>query len=340
MPLRSKATTIQDVATLAGVSPATVSKVLNHAPHVRGSTRERVLEAVQKLNFRPNRIARSLKAKRTLTIGVVSDDPEGLFTIPMLRGVEDAVSPHGFSVFMSTSHGDMARERALLEVFLDKQVDGLILMSGYRVRARGAPALPLNDVPVVYLYQYTSDVAVPCVIPDDKGGAQLGVRHLIEAGRRRIGMISGTRDYEATIQRLDGYREALHAAGIAFNPLLVCEGDWHEASAYALAHELMAMPEPPDALFCGTDSMAVGALDALHERKLRVPEDVAVLGFDNRIFAPYQRPPLTTVALPFYEMGQRAGQLLLAAIRGDAPTPAIHREPCYLVERQSSRVSA
>ena len=335
---RSKATTIQDVATLAGVSPATVSKVLNNAPHVRESTRLRVLDAVHKLSFRPNRIARSLKAKRTLTIGIVSDDPEGLFTIPMMRGVEDAVSPHGFSVFTSTSHGEMGRERAILEVFLDKQVDGVILMSGYRVRGRGAPALALGDVPVVYLYQYTHDAPIASVVPDDRSGGLIGARHLIELGRRRIAYIAGTMDYEATIQRLEGYRQALREAGLAYNPLLVREGDWHETSAYTLTHELLDLPEPPDAICCGSDSLASGALDALHERKLRVPDDVAVVGFDNRLFSQYQRPPLTTVALPFYEMGRLAGELLLDTIREGPQPTAIHRVPCYLVERQSSRI--
>ena len=172
--------TIRDVAQLADVSPATVSKVMNGAPHVSRSAQERVLAAIGKLNYRPNSVARSLKLKSTATLGLVTDDLEGVFTMSMMRGVEEAVSAQGFSVFLCNSYGEPARERQHLEVLLNKQVDGIILMSGYKVRNRAAPALPLKDIPVVYLYQYTREVPAPCVLPDDFGGAALGTDHLIQ----------------------------------------------------------------------------------------------------------------------------------------------------------------
>jgi LacI family transcriptional regulator len=336
MAKKTNAVTIRDVSQLAGVSPATVSKVLNNSPEINDLTRERVLEAVRKLDFRPNNIARSLRVKRTLTLGLITDDIEGLFTTSMVRGVEDATSAQGFSVFLCNSYGQAERERKHLEVLLDKQVDGVILLSGYRVRERGAPALPLGTLPVLYLYQYTYDIPAPCVIPDDRGGAILGTRHLLEQGRRRIGFINGPAHYEATHLRLEGYRQALEEAGIRFDPALVRVGKWHEEYGYALAHELLALPEPPDALFCASDSLAVGARDALRERGLRVPQDVALVGFDNRPFAAHQRPPLTSVALPLYEMGRLAGELLMSAILNGPAEPLIHRVPCFLVPRQSS----
>lgn len=336
MKQRSQAITIQDVAQLAGVSPATVSKVLNNAPHVSSAARQRVLDAASKLQFRPNTIARSLRMKRTATIGMVTDDLEGVFTTSMLRGVEEAATAEGFSVFLCNSFGDPARERAHLEVLLDKQVDGIILLSGYRVRERAAPALPLGGLPVVYLYQYTHDLRVPCILPDDEGGGALGPRHLLAQGRRRIGLINGPSHYEATHLRLLGYRSALEEVGLPFDASLVCSGKWYESSGYRLAHELMALPRPPDALVCASDSIAVGALDALHERGLRIPEDVAVVGFDNRHFSAFVRPPLTTVALPLVEMGRLAGSLLLAAIGDGAPEARLHRVPCSLVVRESS----
>lgn len=337
MSKKSGAITISDVARFAGVSPATVSKVMNNATDVAGETRQRVLEAVRKLDFRPNVVARSLRVKRTLTIGLITDDLEGIFTTSMMRGVEDAASAQGFSVFLCNSYGKAERERQHLEALLDKQVDGVILLSGYRVRERGGPALPLGTLPVVYLYQYTHDLPVPCVLPDDRGGALVGTRHLLAQGRRRIALINGPAHYEATHVRLAGYREALAQAGIPFDPALVRVGTWHENSGHQLAHELLALPEPPDAFFCASDGLAVGALDALHERGRRIPEEMAVVGFDNRPFAAYQRPPLTSVALPLYDMGKLAGELLLAAVlhTDGAQQAMIHRVPCYLVQRES-----
>jgi LacI family transcriptional regulator len=308
---------------------------LNGARHVSADAKARVQSAVAKLNFRPNVIARSLKKSRTLTIGLITDDLEGVFTLSMMRGVEEVVSAQGFSVFLCNGYGDINREREHLDVLLAKQVEGVILLSGYRVRERGAPALPLPGLPVVYLYQYTHDLDAPCVIPDDEGGGRLGAEHLIAAGRGRIGFINGPAHYEATHRRLAGYRAALEAAGLPYDPALVRVGKWHEASGYQLAHELLRLPAPPDALFCASDSIAVGALDALHERGLRVPEDVALVGFDNRHFSLYQRPPLTTVALPLVEMGRLAGQLLLAAILEGERDSGIRQVACQLIQRES-----
>ncbi len=332
---KSDAVTIKDVAQLAGVSPATVSKVLNGAPHVSADAKERVNAAVAKLNFRPNTIARSLKKKRSLTIGLITDDLEGVFTMSMMRGVEDAASGQGFSVFLCNSYGDMSCEKAHLEVLLAHQVEGVILLSGYRVRQRGAPALPLAALPVVYLYQYTHDIDAPCVLPDDLGGSKLGTQQLINNQRKRIAFINGPTHYEATHLRLKGYREALEEASLPFDPALIRVGKWHENSGYLLTHELMSLAEPPDAILCASDSIAVGALDALHERGVRVPRDVALVGFDNRAFSQYQRPALTTVALPLVEMGRLAGTLLVSAIVERQASLETHLVPCRLIQRES-----
>ena len=331
----SSPVTIRDVAQLANVSPATVSKVLNGAPYVSASARERVLAAIDKLNYRPNTIARSLRKSHTATIGLVTDDLEGVFTMAMMHGIEDTASAQGFSVFLCNSYGEMARERAHLEVLLAKQVSGIILMSGYKVRERSAPALELGSIPVVYLYQYTRDIDVPCIIPDDQGGGALGTRHLLALGRRRIALINGPLHFEASQLRLAGYQQALKAQGVPFDPALIRTGKWNEQSGYELAHELMALPQPPDAIFCASDSLAAGALDALHELQVRVPEDVSVVGFDNRYFSSYQRPPLTTVGLPLYEMGLLAGEILLRAIQGSPQAAEVRRVPCALVKRLS-----
>ena len=154
-------------------------------------------------------------------------------------------------------------------------------------------------------------------------------------GHKRIGFHQRPGPYEATHLRLEGYQNALRERGLNFDPTLIKVGKWDESSGYQLAHELMRLPQPPDAIFCASDSLAVGALDALHELGLQVPRDIALVGFDNRHFSAYQRPPLTTVALPLYEMGKLAGELLLGAIEKGTTEAALHRVPCYLVQRQS-----
>ena len=308
---------------------------MNNVPYVSDETRKRVRAAADKLNYRPNSIARSLKIRHTATLGLITDDLEGVFTLSMMRGVEEVASAQGFSVFLCNSYGDMARERGHLEVLIDKKVDGIILLSGYRVRPRAAPALPLGKTPVVYVYQYTHDMPIPCIVPDDFEGAVTGTRHLLALGRQRIGVINGPPHYEAAQLRLAGVQHALREADLPFDPGLVRAGKWYESSGYALAHELMALPQPPDALFCMSDSIASGALGALSELGVRVPHDLSLIGFDNRNFAAHQRPPLTTVALPLVEMGRLAGDLLLQAIRTGEQTAAIHHIPCELVIRQS-----
>ncbi|HYI23854.1 MAG TPA: LacI family DNA-binding transcriptional regulator, partial [Thermomicrobiales bacterium] len=309
---RSGQVTIRDVAQLAGVSTATVSKVLNNAPHVSDSAKERVHLAIGKLGYRPNAVARSLKAKRTRTIGLITDDLEGVFTASMMRGVEEATNQQGLSVLLCNSYGAHDRERAHLAVLLDKQVDGIILMSGYRVRERAAPALDTHHVPIVFLYHYTQDVRVPCVIPDDYGGGWLGASHLASNGRTRIGLINGPPHYEATYHRHRGVVDALREAGLVLDPTLVRSGKWDETHGYLMARELVSLSNPPDAIFCMSDSLASGALDALLELGIKVPGQIAVVGFDNRHFAAHQHPPLTTVALPLREMGRLAGELLMA----------------------------
>lgn len=332
--------TIRDVAQLAGVSPATVSKALNGIPYVSPETLARVQAAVDQLQFRPNSIARSLKMSRTSTLGLITNDLEGVFTMSMMRGVEEVAAAQGFSVFLCNSYGEPERERNHLQVLLDKQIDGVILMNGFRVHERGAPALPLGNVPVVYLFQYTNTSGIPSVIPDDFGGAVTGTQHLLDCGCRRIGVINGPPNYEASHSRLAGYRQTIEAAGMHFDPALLRVGKWHESFGYTLAQELMDLPEPPDALFCMSDSLAVAAMSALRERGLRIPRDLSVVGFDNRAFAQHQTPPLTTVKLPLVEMGRLAGELLLKAIQTGKPDGKTHLVPCELIQRASTRLAA
>lgn len=338
MTLRNPSTkvTILDVARLAGVSKSTASKALNNQNYVSEATRQRVLDAAQKLNFSPNKVAQSLKQKRSYAIGLITDDLEGLFTTSMLRGVDEAIISHNFNVILCNSFGDATREKARLEMLLARQIDGVILL-GYKVRERGLPALVLGDVPVVYLYQYTVLPGVPSVIPDDFGGAIIGTQHLLELGRRRIAFVNGPPHYEVTHLRRDGYRHALETAGKPYDPNLVFTSrKWHQNFGYEAGKQLRELAELPDAVFCASDSLAIGVMDALHESGHRVPDDIAVVGFDNRPYSAHQRRPLTTVALPLKAMGVLAGELLIDAIMNGTHESVVHRVPCYLVRRESS----
>jgi LacI family transcriptional regulator len=329
--------TMRDVASVAGVSTATVSKVLNDRPDVGLEVRQRVVDTIARLGYRPNAVARGLRSRHTDTIAILTDDLEGIFTTALMRGVEDAASAFDVSVLLANSYGDPEKERRHLRRLVDRQVDGLIIMSGNRVRPRSGPALPLPGIPYVFLYEYGAAEPVPSVLPDDRGGAALAARHLIEIGRRRIAFINGPASWEATADRLQGFTATLGAAGVPLDPALVQHApSWAPEDGFALADTMLGSREPPDALFCASDDLATGAMAAAHERGLAIPGDVAVVGFDDRSLAVHQRPPLTTVALPLHQMGRTAGQLLLEAIGGGVQRHDIIRIDCELKVRAST----
>ncbi len=334
---RRNRVTGRDVAAVAGVTTATVSKVLNGSTEVSDATRQRVMDAIRRLGYRPNSVARGLRGQRTHTIGLITDDVEGVFTTTMMRGVEEAASAQQVGVFLCNSYGKEDKERDHLHMLLDKQVDGVILLSGYRVRERGAPAAKLDGIPAVYLFQYTHQAEVPCVLPDDVMGARIATEHLAGQGRQHIGFINGPSHYEATHDRLDGYQAALREACLPVRPELVRTArTWHQDEGYRQTVDLLESGRPLDALLCSSDNLALGALDALRMHGRDIPGDIALVGFDDRPFARYQRPPLTSVVLPLYDMGKMAARLLLEAIAGQPQHHEIHRVPSTLVIRESS----
>jgi LacI family transcriptional regulator len=327
--------TIKDIARVAGVAPSTVSKALNGSVEVSESTRANVTEIATRLGYRPNSIARSLKVRRTHTLGVITNDREGAFTTAMVHGIADVASGHSFGVFLCNSYGGVAKERQHIELLLDRQVDGII-MTGFKVEQRGAPAAPTGDVPLVYLYSYTEATDSPCILPDDEGGARLAIEHLIELERGRIAFINGPPNYEATHLRLAGYHRALADHGIAPDRGLVeTASDWNQDSGFHLAQQLMQHGEPPDAILCANDDLAAGAILGLTELGVKVPRDVAIVGFDDRPFAAHLPIPLTTVALPLLDMGKEAARKMFAALSGEPLENEELRIPCQLIVRES-----
>lgn len=327
--------TIKDVARVAGVSHGTVSKALNHSAEVSEDTRAKIALAAERLGYRPNAIARSLKERRTHTIGLITNDVDGIFSTAMARGVAELASDRGFGVFICNSFGRAAKERQHLELLLDKQVDGIIL-TGYKVAERGAPAVPTGRTPVIYLYEYTTATDSPCILPDDRAGSQMAVAHLLGLGRRRIGYINGPPSYEATHLRLAGYHDALARHGVPAEATLQRTApDWNQDSGFGLAQELMRDPRPPDGIVCANDELAAGAILGLRELGLAVPTDVSVVGFDDRPFAAHLPIPLTTVALPLYEMGLLAATKLFDTLDGNPLRREIEQVPCRLIVRAS-----
>ncbi len=329
--------TIKDVAQLARVAPSTVSKVLNGANNISESTRIKVEKAIEKLSYRPNAIARSLRSNRTRTIGIINNSRsnKNTFVLQLMVGVEEAASAAEFSVFLCNSEASQTREQEYLEVLLDKQVDGVIFLDNV-VKERALPTLKLNGLPLVFLNQYPAEPKYPAVLPDDMQGGFLATKHLLSIGHKRIGFIAGRVKHKASHLRLEGYKSALKHSDIPFETQLIQGQDtWDEKGGYLSTHHLIGLKDPPTALFCASDTLAIGALDALREHQLIVPKDIALVGFDNSLAASQKRPPLTSVTLPFGEMGRLATSLLLAEIQGNAVQGNIHHVPCTLAKRES-----
>jgi LacI family transcriptional regulator len=330
--------TITEVARLAGVSPGTASKALNGRGNISRDTVRRVHEAAERLGYQPNALARGLLSGRTCTVGLITTDSFGRFSIPVLQGAEDALGPGSVSVLLCDSRDDRIREQHYLRILLERRVDGIIV-TGRRQDPRGPVGAGL-PVPVVYAMTQSTDPADLSLIPDDKQGGMLAVRHLLSTGRTRIGHVTGPTRFAASRLRSDGAADALAAAGLTLAGGGVLYGEWSEEWGRQGADVLLRAAPDTDAIFCGNDQIARGVADALRETGRKVPDEVALVGFDNwEIMATACRPPLTTVDMNLRELGRSAAERLLAAIEGKF-TPGVEKLPCSLVVRESSRARA
>jgi LacI family transcriptional regulator len=326
--------TIRDVAREAGVSVATVSRVFNNSGPVREETRRRISEVALRLRYSPNSAARSLSTRQTDVIGVLLPDLYGEFYSEVIRGIDQLVQREGWHLLVSSSHNERTDIEAALRAMRGR-VDGLLVMSPDLDAQALAENLPAN-LPVVLLNCEVDGRAYDSLNIDNYGGARAMMRHLLERGHRRIGLITGLpRNHDAR-ERLRGSQAALVAAGVAAEPGLVVQGDFSEDSGYRAARVLLERGPLPSAIVAGNDSMAIGALSALAESGVRVPEDVALVGFDDIPIARYVAPPLTTVRVRIPELGGRAAARLLAALAKDGPRePVQELLPTELVIRRS-----
>jgi DNA-binding LacI/PurR family transcriptional regulator len=329
---RPRAVVMADVAKLAGVSLQTVSRVINDSPHVREDTRDRVLDAMRKLEYRPNSVARALVTGRSRTLGVVSFDTTLFGPASTLFGIERAAHDAGYFVSI-VSLKSLDRESVLSAVgrLRNQAVDGIVVIAPQESAAQTLLQLP-SDVPIVAA-EAGPDEAVPLVAVDQVEGARLATRHLLELGHRTAWHVSGPRDWLEAQDRVTGWRSTLEETGAAPPPVLV--GDWSAASGYEHGQRLAAT-EDVTAVFVANDQMALGVLRALHEAGRRVPGEISVVGFDDIPEASYFMPPLTTVRQDFNEMGRRSLHLLLAQIERGERSPARETVAPELIVRAST----
>jgi LacI family transcriptional regulator len=304
--------TIKDVAREAGVSIATVSRVLNNSGPVREETRRRIAEVARRLRYVPDGAARSLITRRTNTLGVLLPDLYGEFFSEVIRGVDRAARLNAYHLLVSCSHDDRAEIEAAVRAMRGR-VDGLVVMSPDVDAAALAANLP-EGLPVVLLNSAVEGGAYDSLAVDNYGGAYAMVRHLAGRGHRRIASITGSERNHDARERLRGYRAALRDAGLERRPEWELAGDFTESSGFEAARRLLELEPRPTAVFAANDSMAIGAICALRQGGLRVPQDVAVAGFDDIPIARYVDPPLTTVHVSISELGARAVERLLEAV--------------------------
>lgn len=335
------AVTLKDVAARTGVSIKTVSNVINgRNARVSAETRERILAAIEELRYRPNATAKGLRTNRSHSIGFITDEvattPFGVGQI--IKGAQDLAWSQQKILLIVNTGRDKDILEAAVEMMLERRVEAIIYAAMYH-RVVQVPA-NIREVPTVLLNCFCSDRSLPSVVPDEVTGGREATEALLRKGHRRIGFINVGRVIPAATGRMEGYKQALAAYDVPFDATLVRSGNSNADSGYRHTLDLMRLPEPPTALFCGTDRMAMGAYDALRELGCAIPRDVAVRGFDDQeVIAGYLRPGLSTSALPHYEMGQWAVEYVLRHHRrgheGEA-APLQHTMHCPLVERDST----
>jgi DNA-binding LacI/PurR family transcriptional regulator len=341
--LARKQATSRDVAKLAGVSRTTVSFVLNEVPGVKitEETRQRVFEAARELDYYPTAAARSLASGKTRRIGLILGEGQerlaaDAFLPAFLQGVTASVHRRGYLLMIQLPE-DVPSCEAYLRLIREQQVDGLIL-SGPRSDDALLHQLAEEQFPLI-LHGRVERSAFPCVDVDNQAGAYQAVTHLIRLGHRRIGFISNASfSYSGAQDRFTGYRLALAEHGIPLDESLACQGAFLPETGRAAMEKLLSLPERPTAVFAASDVVAIGAMSAIQSAGLNIPDDVAVVGFDDIFLAAHTHPPLTTVRVPAYGLGWTAAEILIALIEGDEETSSVTLETELVVRTSCGAV--
>ena len=329
---RSAPVKLEEVALAAGVSPSTVSRILNGTAEVSDLKKKAVGDAIARLGFVPNPVARGLAGGRTLSIGVITQAIDSPFYGAALNGIEDQLDPAGYCPLFVSGRWDADVEARCISILLARRVDGIIVLTG-RLSDQALKACA-RVVPTVVTGRSLKSPGLFSLNFDNFEGGRLATTHLIELGHRHIAFVTGEQDHPDANERLRGYRAAIDAAGIAFKPKLVIKGAFSEASGLEAVDKLITGGAPFTALFAANDQMAHGAMLGLHRHSLRVPGNVSVIGFDDLPISVYAVPPLSTIHQPAYELGRLAAAAMLQLLAGEKPS--ITLLPPRLIVREST----
>lgn len=320
-----KRKTLKDVAREAGVSVSIASRVLGNYGSFSERTKSKVLKAAKKVGYRPDTIARGLRTRKTKAIGVIVSDIVTFFFTTLVRGIEDVAKESGYSVILCNSDEDPGKEREYLATLYERNVDGLIVApsTGNHTYLK---RLARSGMPLVLVDRKIRGIRVPTITVDNKSGSYKAVNYLISLGHHRIGIITGQKGITTSDQRLAGYKKALEENTLPVEEELIKEGAYRREKASEVAGEFLRMKNPPTALFVCNEPMVSGALLALKENKVRIPEEMAVVGFDDPVWAAFTNPALTAVSQPSYSMGTLACQTLLKNVKDFSPHNALSDE--------------
>jgi DNA-binding LacI/PurR family transcriptional regulator len=323
------------------ISYSTVSRALNNSPRVKPETREQIQHKAAEMGYLPSAIARSLVTRRTNTIGVVVTKITDLFFAEVIQGIEETALNYGYSVILTNSGGKPDYELAAIQTLRERRVDGIVLVAAcagkeYKERlfiSKGAAT------PIVIINNVHQEHIGYSVETDNVGGGRAATQHLLDLGHRRIGYIAGPITEWDNVERQQGYEQALHSVRLTIDPALIVRGDNQPEGGMRAMQQLLALPTPPTAVFCYNDVTALGAMRAAYGAGRRIPQDLSIVGFDDIALAPYFQPPLTTVAQPKREMGEKAVQTVLALMAGEDVVENWVL-PSRLVIRESTMVRA
>lgn len=335
--VEARKVTLEMVAERSGVSPATVSRILNGSAVVSDAKREVVERAIADLGFVPNPIARGLAGGRTLSVGVVTQAIDSPYYGIALRGIEDELDKAGYNALFVSGHWNAVEEARCIESLRARRVDGIIVLTGRLSDA--ALRQCAKTVPVIVTGRTLKSAGLVSLNFDNIAGARMATEHLIALGHRRIAFIAGDPDHPDAIEREQGYRAALESAGIEFQPGLVAPGQFHEESGRVAMEHLLQARQRFTAVFAANDQMALGAALALHQRGLRVPDDISLVGFDDLAASMYTLPPLSTVRQPGYDLGRLAAKAMLQLLTGVKPKLEVPA-PRFIARESSARPRA
>lgn len=336
--MRKRQVNIKDVAVNAGVSAMTVSRVLNNSKAVSKETRKKVQEAILRLGYRPNAIARSLKSQRTKVLGLVTFDLTDSFFTLVTAGAEAEARRQGYRLMLSSLERNPQDEPDFIRMLVERQVDGiLVIRESIEIPNDPLSGLLNIEIPIVAIGYHPMHPNLEIVDIDNVDGGYQATRYLLMQGHRRIAMITGPYNHKSAKARIEGYRIALQDYGINYDPEYVIEGDWKPKSGYLAMNNLLKKKDQFTAVFVQSDEMAVGAYKAVYEAGLKIPQDISIIGYDDLVIAEFLNPPLTTIKQPIFQIGELSVQLLIKKINQEISDQGCYLLKVSLIERCSVR---